>query len=818
VAAVRYRFRAELRTRWKSIVALALLAGVAGAVALAAVAGARRTDSAFARMVRETRAADVLVNPDFGNDSGLDPRAIARLPMVAASGVERGVTVMPLPIRPADLDGSIALAPDGKLGYAFARPHVLHGRMPRTDRADEVLVDLPFAAHYHVSVGDSIRGVVVARSEFEALAASGLPIDRALARVNAGKVGAPVRLSVVGVGVTPEQVVVDQGFEQRSLLATPAFFRRYPQADAGFFGVGVRLRHGDADLAAFKRAVQSLPHQGAIEFQTLQTTTAKVDRAVQPSVGALTVFAVVLALTALLVVGQAIARQNFLDSIDHPMLRALGFGRGQLVSTSMLRAAVVAILAAAIAVVGAIAASPLLPIGVARTAEPDPGLSVDGTVVGLGALAVVVAVLLLSAASAWWYSSAAVGASEAPGHPSRVSAWLRSSGSPVVAATGVRMALEPGRGRTAVPVRTTMLGAALAIASVVAAVTFAGSLDHLVSTPRLYGWSWDVSIDTGGSSDQDAAALAADVDGALRRSQLVAGISTSRISRLDVDGVTVTTLGVHPERGRVGPTIVAGRAPRAADEIALGRKTLDRVGASVGDVVRVRPDAGGPPVRLRVVGQVVLPGLGTYPGSDKTALGDGALLTQGALRALGPDFGVGPFLVRLAPHATRRQLEDAIVPRGRSSDVTVSGLERPSDIVSYERVRTTPLLLAAVLALLAVATLAHALVTAVRRRRRDLALLKTLGFTRRQVSGAVAWQATTFGVAALVVGVPLGIIVGRWAWTTLADDLGTVAEPIVPMLALIAGVPIVILVANLVAFVPGRIAARLRPAAALRSE
>ncbi len=148
----------------------------------------------------------------------------------------------------------------------------------------------------------------------------------------------------------------------------------------------------------------------------------------------------------------------------------------------------------------------------------------------------------------------------------------------------------------------------------------------------------------------------------------------------------------------------------------------------------------------------------------------------------------------------------------------MTGLQRPSDIVSYERVRTTPLVLAGVLALLAIATVTHALVTAVRRRRRDLALLKTLGFTRRQVMGSVAWQASTFAFLALVIGVPVGVIVGRWAWTALADDLGTVAEPIVPVLAVVLAVPVVLLIANAVAYVPGRIAARLRPATVLRSE
>jgi hypothetical protein len=466
----------------------------------------------------------------------------------------------------------------------------------------------------------------------------------------------------------------------------------------------------------------------------------------------------------------------------------------------------------------ALALSPLSPIGPARTAEPHPGLSVDAAVMVVGALALVAAVLVLSGVSAWWYSRVRHGATDVSEHPSRVSTWLRGVGSPLVASTGVRMALEPGRGRTAVPVRTTILGAALAIASVAAAVTFAASLDHLVSTPRLYGWSWDASIDTGGSDAQEAADLVDHVRTTLHASPIVAGWSSSVLSRIDVDGVTVTALGVHDETGQVGPTIVAGRAPRRDREIALGGKTLDRIGAGIGDTVRVRPDAGGAPVPLHVVGRVVLPGLGTYPGSDKTALGEGALMTRAELRRLGPDFGAGPFLVRLRPGATSAQLAHAVLPDERGPDITVSGVERPSDIVSYERVRSTPLVLAGVLALLAIATVAHALVTAVRRRRRDLALLKTLGFTRRQVSTSVAWQATTFGVVALLVGLPVGIVVGRWAWTTLADDLGAVAEPVVPVLALGLGVVLVLVIANLVAFAPGRIAAGLRPATVLRSE
>jgi predicted lysophospholipase L1 biosynthesis ABC-type transport system permease subunit len=218
----------------------------------------------------------------------------------------------------------------------------------------------------------------------------------------------------------------------------------------------------------------------------------------------------------------------------------------------------------------------------------------------------------------------------------------------------------------------------------------------------------------------------------------------------------------------------------------------------------------------------VLPGLGTYPGSDKTALGEGAVVTREALAALGADFDREAFLVQFRAGAPRENVIDRArelaSATGDSQDFEVSGVQRPSDIVAYERVRTLPLLLAGLLALLTTATVAHALVTAVRRRRRDLALFKTLGFSRRQTSGAVAWQATTVGVVALVCGVPLGIVGGRWGWQVLTDNLGTVSEPIVPRLALLVAVPLVGVILNLVAFVPGRIAAHLRPATVLRSE
>jgi ABC-type lipoprotein release transport system permease subunit len=117
-----------------------------------------------------------------------------------------------------------------------------------------------------------------------------------------------------------------------------------------------------------------------------------------------------------------------------------------------------------------------------------------------------------------------------------------------------------------------------------------------------------------------------------------------------------------------------------------------------------------------------------------------------------------------------------------------------------------------------VATIAHLLVTSIRRRRRDLAVLKTMGFVRGQVSAAVAWQATTLVLLALFVGLPLGVAGGRWIWQVFADRIGINPDPRVPLLTLALFIPVALVVANLLAAGPGWVAGRLKPAPVLRTE
>ena len=131
---------------------------------------------------------------------------------------------------------------------------------------------------------------------------------------------------------------------------------------------------------------------------------------------------------------------------------------------------------------------------------------------------------------------------------------------------------------------------------------------------------------------------------------------------------------------------------------------------------------------------------------------------------------------------------------------------------------TTPALLAAGLATGAIVALGLTLAASVRRRRRDLALLKALGFTQRQLAASIACQATVASVFGIVVGLPLGVAVGRQLWTLFAHNLNAVPDPTVPVLSvLLVGLGALVF-ANAVAALPGRSAARTPTGLVLRAE
>jgi predicted lysophospholipase L1 biosynthesis ABC-type transport system permease subunit len=141
-----------------------------------------------------------------------------------------------------------------------------------------------------------------------------------------------------------------------------------------------------------------------------------------------------------------------------------------------------------------------------------------------------------------------------------------------------------------------------------------------------------------------------------------------------------------------------------------------------------------------------------------------------------------------------------------------------SAVVNTEQMGGQPVALAAGLAAAALLSLALTMLSLVRRRRTELALLKALGMTRGQLRAAIAWQTSLTLLVAVAVGGPLGIVGGRLAWHGFARSLGVAPSAEVPVLAILAGLAAIVLAGNLIATGPAAVAARTRPGARLRAE
>ena len=361
--------------------------------------------------------------------------------------------------------------------------------------------------------------------------------------------------------------------------------------------------------------------------------------------------------------------------------------------------------------------------------------------------------------------------------------------------------------------RSSVASAVVGVAALTGALVFSASLGHLLGTPRLYGVTWDAYV----SNTQQHG-----VEGAIRgltgRPGVTAWSAGYSGVPLTVGGVRADGIAMLPGyHGDLLPVPVQGHLPREPDEITVGEKTLAAMHARIGQIVAVSLD-GFRPGRYRIAGTAVFPTV-----SDSLSLGKGATLSVAGLRRLLPPSLSAPpldtLLVRFRPGAGGPAALNALAARAaRLGPFAVQGPATPTDVVNFGRVQSLPLLLGMALSLLALLTIVHLLLTSVRRRRRDFAVLRSIGFTRRQVRAAIIWQASALTGAALCFGIPAGILCGRVIWRIFAQQLGILPVVVVPMAGLAVLVLAALVLAVAVAAVPGESAARTRPAEILRSE
>ena len=286
---------------------------------------------------------------------------------------------------------------------------------------------------------------------------------------------------------------------------------------------------------------------------------------------------------------------------------------------------------------------------------------------------------------------------------------------------------------------------------------------------------------------------------------------------MPINGVSTPTFGISTLKGHMALAVLHGRAPSGVNEIAFGPSTMEELKLHIGERVAVGSSHDR---TVRVVGEALL------PATSHTDYNQSGWMTAAGLHAalpsakeLSPDDVQEYVLVRWAAHTSVPSARHRLEALGGGSEAWFSSpVMFPESVVDLGRLRSLPLALGVFFALLGCATVAHTLVTTVRRRRSELAVLRSLGFTRRQSRLAIAWQATLIAVAGVVVGVPLGIVAGRLTWRWFADSFPVVYVPPFALVAVVVVVPAAIVVANLLAAGPARSAARIRPAEALHAE
>jgi ABC-type lipoprotein release transport system permease subunit len=769
--------RADLRRRWRSWMVLGLLAGVSMGLASAGVAGARRTADTIPTFVRQAQIPDAAV---LANDVSFD--AAKRAQVAALPNVRRALPfVVPFALEVEQPKGLEApLVPASPATAATWANLLVEGRVPDPRRDDEVVVNEVVRDRFGLDIGRT--ATLIQRADAE----NGIEPLRH-------------RLRVVGVMPSPGD---DQ---EQDWAPSSGFYRKYRDVIFGPVNQFVDLERSSPEaveaLGADVERIAGHPVNVASADEIFGIRKLRNVSSIEEA--GLLLFAVAVLIGAGVLVGQALVRAVSAGASDLPTWRAMGADRGIVVRALVAPTLVVAAVGVVTSVAVAIALSPRFPIALTRGYDFDIGLHADWFVLLAGAALLVVAVLV----TAWITAEVRVRRHPVDrARPSALGRLVTSLGLRPSLVIGSRLAVEPGTGRRAVPVRSALVGAIAGVLGVVGCLTFRAGIADVVSDPTRSGVVWDVALASSGFMPDE-------VVSALERDPNARAVVDARWARaVPINGRATPTFGVRSLEGRMDLVVVAGRAPRGPDELAIAPTTMDRLGLRLGERVRV----GADDTRMRVVGKALL------PSSSHTDYDESAWMAAAAWRRAvpreertDPDAIEHWVLVALRPGTDPQEFAARSMRLGAEYG---GPAEFPSSVESLGQLRSLPLSLAVFFGLLAIATVAHALVTTVRRRRHDLAVLRSIGFTRTDTRVAIAWQSTLIAVIGTVVGVPLGIVAGRLAWRQLAESFPVVYAPPVALVAVLLVIPLAIVIANLVAAGPAHAATRIRPATALRTE
>jgi ABC-type lipoprotein release transport system permease subunit len=781
--------RSDLRARAKSLVVLGVLVGLTIGLAAAAYDGARRTDSALTRLQSRDNASDAVV---FATQAALVKADFSKL---AARPEVKQLSRWGLAFGNLDGDpeGTLFVPMDGTWLNTVDRPIVVAGRMFDPQAADEIVVsdDARNADGSRIKVGATYSFTAMTPEGDFSKPASGQHLD----------------VRVVGIIHTSLSYTFTGG-----AFLSPGFVTRYGESSYVAENAVIQLRNPKTDIGALRRDASADVAEG-VPVLDLHVTARRVTATTDVEGAMLRLLAAIVALAGVAFVGQALARSAATVGADAQPLRAMGMTRRELVVAALRPHVVTAAIAVVMCTLTAAIASRWFPVGLGGGVDPDRGIQVNVALVALAA--VVTALLTVGVALLGsWSATRRSGV-----HALRRGAWLAHLplARPIAARVGARMAFEGTGVERKGGAWPALIGAAAAVTGVVAIVTVNHGLVEAVAHPEVAGVAWDASI----TPAQDDVSLSTNIKqslvDAVAKQPGVAAVGTvarvvSQIGELGVPVFTVIDQAAGPPVNLVS---LSGRAPQSDDEIVLGPSTARDLGVKAGDTVTL---ADGRPAAVV--------GLGLFPSDVHAQFDEGALVSSKRWKQLAtlidnPDDNLTVAMLIAVRFSDRANLDtqiDALATTFGSTVEFVAPVEEPLELTNLHNVRRLPTVLAIFLAVLGAVAVGHALFSSVYRRRRDFAVLQSLGVTRGGVRGMITAQATVVGLAGLLIGVPVGLVAGREGWRAITDRVPLTFRSPLTVLAVIVVVPVALIAANLLAVIPARRASKAKPALVLRSE
>ena len=802
MGATRLLVASESRRRWLSLAAIALtVAFVSGAVT-AALAGARRTNSSIERFRDWAHASDGNFQTNSLEEAASLRAFLAKRSEVVAVAQRRLVNGF-LEGRPIS-DIALVTDPEGRYAVDIDRPRLLAGRLPALHAADEITLNELAARLARVRVGDVLRIKTWSKKDLEGLfAGNGFP----------GFNGPRVEVTVVGIARTVDGLPGDVVRTSLYGIASPAFLAAHRGIGAWPPAIYVRARNSAAfaNLSAIVAKTRVPGVDNATYSAGTTARTAYLDasqKAADSATWALLVFAAAAALVGAIVIGQAVLRH--LGGASSPeILAQLGMTRAETARAFAIPVSGAAALGAIGGALLAVLASPLLPIGLARRAEVEPGIRIEPLIL-LGCVTLVIALVTAFAflAARQIFANSHENRSLRQHTPPAVRAAKRAGASPVVD-IGIRFAAQRRVGARTFPVRTVFAGVAVAVASIAAAGVVSASFTRLADLPARSGWNWSSEPDYFGSDAPSA------IEQRLVHDDRLAGVGELANGLVKVEGVETNGWAMRSLKGNMAMTLRRGRLPANADEIALGEDTIARSKAHIGEKVRVATRDTPTSHTFLVVGTVVF-----RSQSDRPVLDDGAAFTPEGLASLVHDKTnlQSSLELRYPPNTNVPALEAALTKHYGLQFNAFTEPQVPGVVRHLSETRTVAIALALFFAVLGTLALAHAVVVGTGRRRLQLAVFRALGFRPAQVRGTIIVQAVALGLAAVVVGLPSGIVLGRFVWHVSTNGLGARDDPATPWIVIVTAIPLTVLWATVLAAWPAWRASRTGVAESLRVE